>query len=112
METVQIQLPPALLQQVHQEVSSAEALSLVVAEALQMWLEKRSKMATEEEKALQTLRQAGLVMTSERQRAFAEGIMATLPRKGGTSTRAQVEASLAKLQIPLSEEIIAMRGER
>jgi hypothetical protein len=29
-----------------------------------------------------------------------------------TPTLAQVEAALSKLKVPLSEEIIAMRGER
>jgi len=43
METIQIQLPPALLQQLRQEVSSNEKLSQLIAEAIQMWLEKRKK---------------------------------------------------------------------
>jgi len=63
------------------------------------------------EKILKTLRDAGLIMSSERQRAFAQAMIAALP-PGPTPTRAQVEAALAKLKVPLSEEIIAMRGER
>ena len=65
-----------------------------------------------EEKALQMLRQAELVMTSERQRTFAEALMATLHPKEQVYTRAKVKASLAKLETPLSEEILNLRGER
>jgi Arc/MetJ-type ribon-helix-helix transcriptional regulator len=111
METVQIQLPPPLVQRIRQEISSDEALSQVVAEAIQMWLERRREEKVEKEKVLQTLRQAGVVIASERQRALAEAMMATLPIEKAP-TRAQVEASLAKLRVPLSAEIIAMRGKR
>lgn len=111
METVQIQLPPALVQRIRQEISSDEALSQVVAEAIQMWLERRPEEKVKREKVLQTLRQAGVVMVSERQRALAEAMMATLPLEE-PPTRAQVKASLAKLKVPLSAEILAMRGER
>jgi len=111
METIQIQLPLALVQQIQQEMPSDEALSQVIADAIQMWLERRSEGKGEKRDALRTLRRAGLVMDSERQRALAEAMMAPLPLKEAP-TRAQVEASLAKLKVPLSEEIIAMRGER
>lgn len=110
METVQIQLPPPLVQRIRQEISSDEALSQVVAEAIQMWLERRREEKVEKGKVLQTLRQAGVVIASERQRALAEAMMATLPIEEAP-TRAQVEASLAKLRVPLSAEIIAMRGK-
>jgi hypothetical protein len=111
LETIQVQLPLALVQQIQQEMPSDEALSQVIAEAIKMWLERRSEGKGEKGDALRTLRQAGLVMDSERQRALAEAMMASLPLKEAP-TRAQVEASLAKLKVPLSEEIIAMRGER
>lgn len=111
METVQVQLPLTLVQRIRQEISSDEALSQVVAEAIQMWLERRQEEKVEKGKILQTLRQASMVMTSERQRALAEAIMATLPLETAP-VRAQVEASLARLKVPLSAEIIAMRGER
>jgi len=111
METVQIQLPPPLAQRIRQEISSDETLSQVVAEAIQMWLERRQEEKVDKEKVLQTLRQTGVVITSERQRALAEAMMATLPVKKAP-TRTQVEASLAKLRVPLSAEIIAMRGKR
>lgn len=111
METVQIQLPHSLVQQMQQEVASDEALSQVVAEAIRMWLERRREREKGRKgKILQTLRQAGVVMDSGNQRALAEAIMSTLPLKKGV-TRAQVEASLARLKVPLSEEIIAMRGD-
>lgn len=111
METIQIQLPPTLVQKVRQEVSLDETLSQVTVEAIQMWLEKRWANKVKKDKGLQTLRQAGMVMDSERQRAWAETLMATLSLEG-VPPRAQVEASLAGLEIPLSEEIIAMREER
>ena len=111
METVQIQLPLALVQQIQREIPSDEALSQVIAEAIQMWLERRREGRDERGDTLRTLRQAGVIMNSERQRALAEAMMASLPLKEAP-TRARVETSLAKLKVPLSEEIIAMRGER
>lgn len=111
METIQIQLPPSLVQRMQQEVSSDEALSQAVAEAIQMWLERRQEEKVKKEKVLQVLRQAGVVMAKERQRALTETMMSTLPLKEAP-TRAQVEASLAKVKVPLSEEILAMRGKR
>jgi len=111
METVQIQLPLALVQRIRLEISSDEALSQVVAEALQMWLERQRRGKIKKEKVLQTLRQAGVVMASERQRALVEAMMPALP-PDEVPTRAQVEAALATLKVPLSAEIIAMRGER
>jgi hypothetical protein len=79
METIQIQLPLALVQQIQREIPSNEALSQVIAEAVQMWLERRREGKSEREDALQILRQAGVVMGSERQRALAEAMMAPLP---------------------------------
>lgn len=111
METVQIQLPLALVQQIQQEIPSTEALSQVIVEAVQMWLERRREGKSEREDALQILRQVGVVMGSERQLALAEAMMAPLSLEEAP-TRAQVEDSLAKLKVPLSKEIIAMRGER
>lgn len=65
----------------------------------------------EREKIVQTLRQAGMIMASEEQRASAEAMMAALCVEE-TPSRNEVEASLARLKVPLSAEIIAMRGER
>ena len=110
METVHIQLPAILMEQIKQKLFSEEAINQAFSEAIQMWLEKQSEIETKE-KALQMLRQAGLVMTSGRQRTFAEAIITTLHPKD-VPTHAKVKASLAKLKTPLSEEIINMRGER
>lgn len=74
-------------------------------------MEKLQEEKAEKEKVLQTLRQAGVIMASERQRAFAEAIISTLPLEK-SPTRAQVEASLTKLRVPLSIEILNMRGDR
>lgn len=109
METVQIELPPLLAQRLRQEISH-KALSQVVTEALQFWLEKRSEKKFDKNQT-QTLRQAGLVMDSERQHAFAESLLNKLPVQR-VPTRAEVEAALANLRVPLSEEINTMRGER
>lgn len=111
METVEIQLPDTLVQEIQQKVSSDEALSQVVVESLQMWLEQRRKKKGEKGKALQALRQAGMVMDADRQRASAEAMIVPLSGKGEIPTHAQVEASLAKMKVPLFEEIIAMRKE-
>ncbi len=111
METVQIQLAPTLLQRLQQEISPNKPIGQIIAEAVQMWLEKRQEEKSNDERVLQVLRHAGLIMTPERQRALAESIMSKLALKE-TPTLAQAEAALSKLKVPLSEEIIAMRGER
>jgi hypothetical protein len=111
METVQIQLPLPLVQKLQRETSSIEAIGQVIAEAIQMWLEKRLEEKANGERVSQILRQAGLIMAPERQRALAESIMSKLTLQE-TPTLAQVEAALSKLKVPLSDEIIAMRGER
>jgi len=111
METLQIQLPFSLAQRIRQKARSAEALNRVVAEAIQQWLDNGHKEKVDREKVLKMLRDAGLIMSSERQRAFAQAMITALPPRV-TPTRAQVEAALAELKVPLSEEIITMRGER
>ncbi|MCI0698803.1 hypothetical protein L0337_43230 [candidate division KSB1 bacterium] len=111
METMQIQLPLPLAQRIRQEADSNEALSRIVAEAIQSWLDNVRKDKVDREKVLKTLRDAGLIMSSERQRAFAQAMISSLPLRD-TPTRAHVEAALAKLKVPLSEEIITMRGDR
>jgi hypothetical protein len=111
METFQIQLPLSLAQQIRKKAHSAEALNRVVAEAIQQWLDNGHKEKVDREKVLKMLRDAGLIMSSERQRAFAQSIITDLSSQVSPS-RAQVEASLADFKVPLSEEIVTMRGER
>jgi hypothetical protein len=110
MESVQLELPSDLLQQVRQEIPSEAALSQVVTEAIHMWLEKRLSERSQQERALQTLRDSGLVMTLEKQRALADAMMSPL-HLGGKLGREELEAVLARLKVPLSDEIIIMRGE-
>jgi hypothetical protein len=98
------------LQQVRQEIPSEAALSQVVAEAIRLWLEKRLSERSRQEHVLQTLRDSGLVMTLEKQRALADAMMGPL-HLGGKPGREDLEAVLARLKVPLSEEIIIMRGE-
>jgi len=111
METVQIQLPLPLAQRIRQKARSADALNRVVAEAIQQWLDNGREEKIDREKVLKTLRDAGLSMSSERQRAFARAMITALPARA-TPTRIEVEAALANFKVPLSEEIITMRGER
>lgn len=111
METIQIQLPTPLAQLIRREFPSSDTLSEIFTEAIRQWLERRDERS-EKEKALESLRTAGLVMPANEQRAFAEALLRTLPRRTGTTDLARVRASLSKLKVPLSEEILAMRGER
>ncbi|MCZ6676450.1 MAG: hypothetical protein O7E52_04290 [Candidatus Poribacteria bacterium] len=94
------------------KLMGAQHWDKVVAEAIQMWLEKQREKKTQKGKVLQMLRQTGMVIDSEKQRASAEAMIAALPSKDEMPSQTQVEASLAKLRLPLSEEIIAMRKER
>ncbi len=111
MEVVQVQLPSELLQRIRQEISSDEALSQVVEEAVQMWLDNRHTQKIQGEKGLHVLRKAGMVMDASRQRALAEAIMPPLDSETAPD-RDQVETALSRLKVPLSEDIMAMRGER
>ena len=111
MDTLQVQLPPELVQRLRKELPSDAELSQVVVEAVQMWLEKRRTEKTQKAQGLHILRQAGLAMDGARQRALVDAIMPTL-RAEEAPSREQVEAALARLKVPLSEEIMAMRGER
>lgn len=110
MESVQLELPSDLLQQVRQEIPSEAALSQVVTEAIHMWLEKRLSERSRQEHVLQTLRHSGLVMTLEKQRALADAMMSPL-HLAEMPGREELEAALSRLKVPLSEEIIIMRGE-
>jgi hypothetical protein len=103
MEVVQIQLPLALVQRLRQEVASEEAL--------QMWLERRRAEKVQQEASLRLLRNAGLAMDGARQRALADALMSSLSA-GDMPGREQIEAILSQLKGPLSEEVMAMRGER
>ena len=108
MEDVQVHLPSDLLQRLRREIPSDEALSQVLAEAVQMWLEKRREQTCEGQQGLHTLRESGMVMDRAKQRDFADAMMS---RHGteGPPDREQVEMALSRLTVPLSEEIIAMR---
>ncbi len=110
MESVQVELPSDLLQQVRRQIPSDAALSQVVAEAMYMWLEKRLSERTRKERVWHTLRESGLVMTLEKQQALADAMMSPL-HLGETPNREALETVLARLKVPLSEEIIVMRGE-
>ncbi len=112
METVQIQLPVTLAQQIQQTKPSDKTVEQIFTEAVQLWLnvQQQKIIKTEAEKTLQFLRQSGLVMSQERQSAFAQSVKATL-ETNEKPDRVEVEAALANFTPPLSEEIIAMREE-
>ncbi len=110
METMRVQLPPVLMQRLRQEIPSDEVLNSVVVEALQMWLNRPRRTTSEREKARQALNEAGVIMPPERQNALAQAILSKLHVET-PPTRAQVQATLANLMVPLSDEIIAMRSE-
>jgi hypothetical protein len=111
MEVVQVELPPELVQRLRQAMVTDDVLSQVVAEAVQMWLERRHAEKVQTERGLHVLRQAGLVMDGTRQRALADAMRPTR-RPEDEPSREQVEVALSRLKVPLSEEILAMRGER
>ena len=111
MEAVQVQLPPELMQRLRQEIASEAMLSQVVAEAVHMWLEKRRTEKAQKDQSLAMLRAAGLAMDGARQRELADALIPPL-RTEDMPSREQVEAILSRLKVPLSEEVIAMRGER
>ena len=111
MEVLQVELPRELVQRLRQEMAADDVLSQVIAEAVQLWLERRHAEKVQTERGLHVLRQAGLVMDGARQRALADAMMPTR-RSEGKPSREQVEEALSRLKVPLSEEILAMRGER
>lgn len=47
MESIQVELPPMLLDRIRQEASN-KSLNQVITEAIQMWLEKHKKKSTED----------------------------------------------------------------
>ena len=110
MESVQVELPSDLLQRVRQEIPSDAALSQIVAEAIHLWLEKRLSEKSRRARVLDTLRESGLVMTLEKQQALADAMMSPL-HLAEMPNREDLESVLARLKVPLSEEIIDMRGE-
>lgn len=112
MYRVTIRLPDTLAKQISEQGLTGKSLDRFVSDALQIKLRERGKQRREKQKALKVLRKAGLVLSAPAQREFAQAVLARLPAHKEPITREQVEKSLAKLQSPLSAEILAMRGER
>jgi hypothetical protein len=111
METVQIQLPSIVAQRIRQEIHSDKAMNDVVVEAIDLWLRQRQIRKSASEHTLASLRRAGLVMTSEKQRALTESMKSRISSRQSPS-REEVEHSLADLESPLSAEIDSMLVER
>ena len=76
-----------------------------------MWLERRRAEKVQQEVGLHLLRDAELAMDGARQRALADALMSPL-RAEDIPSREKVETALSRLKVPLSEEIVIMRGER
>ena len=110
MRTITVELPQSLVEQLQGRAVSEETLKQVMIEAALAWATRKPRDLPAKERALQVLRETGLIMTPERQRVFAEAVRATLPSAG--ATRHEVKQALSKLKTPLSEEIIAERDER
>ena len=111
-ETIHIQLPPALLQQVRQKAESGETTTgQIFTEALQIWLERDKKRRNKENNALNMLRKSGIVMTRDQHHQMADKIISSLNISEIPDLK-QARTALSKLRTPLSEEIIAMRGAR
>jgi hypothetical protein len=109
-EIVQLQLPVMLLQQVQETNILNKSLEQILIESIQLWLDNQrvNKAKVEMSSATQFLREIGLVMSREQQTKFVQSIKP----QGELPLRAEVEAVLADFNPMLSEEIIAMRGER
>jgi hypothetical protein len=112
MYRVTVHLPNALAKQIREQGLAGKSLDKFIADALQIKMRERGKPRGEKQKALKVLRKAGLALSAAEQREFADAVLARLPARKEPVARSQVEKSLAKLQSPLSAEILAMRGER
>jgi len=110
LEAIQIQIPSDLLQHVKNKIDSyEEKISNIVIEQLKIMVNKKEKKIKEQD-MLQYFRDIDLVMSSDRQQSMAENIISSL-KVSKIPTHSSVRSSLSKLKVPLSEEVLAMRGE-
>lgn len=110
MSIMQIDLPSSLLQRVQREIVAGENVNEVIVEAIQLWLENRREKKVAKNNLVLALREKGLVMQTGDQRALADSLRHKL-RLTSLPDPIKVRQALSKVGVPLSEEIIAMRGE-
>lgn len=107
MSTIEVRLPEPLAKRLQEEAVLADD---AIVEALEAWLEKRQE--EQRKRARQVLLDRGLIMSPDEQQTFTNAIRARLSLNREPPRLEEVEKSLAKLEPPLSEEIIVGRGER
>ncbi|MFQ5813691.1 MAG: hypothetical protein ACE5I2_10970 [Anaerolineae bacterium] len=107
MSTITVQLPEALAESLRREVLPPDK---AIIKALEEWLQTRRK--EQRKRARQVLLDKGLIMSPDEQQTFTNAIRARLSLNGEPPSLEEVEKSLAKLEPPLSEEIIVGRGKR
>jgi len=107
MNTITVRLPEALAESLRREALPPDE---VIIKALGEWLEKRQK--EQRKRAQQVLLEKGLIMSSGEQQTFANAVRTRLSLDREPPSLEEVEKALANLEPPLSEEIIAGRGER
>lgn len=107
MSTITVQLPEALAESLRQETLPPNE---AIIKALEEWLETRQQ--EQRERARQVLLEKGLIMSLDEQRAFVNAVRTQLSLDREPPSLEEVEKTLADLEPPLSEEIIAGRGER
>jgi hypothetical protein len=107
MSTITIRLPEALAESLSREALPPDE---AIIKALEEWLETRQQ--EQRKRARQVLLEKGLIMSPDEQRAFIHAVRTQLSLDREPPSLEEVEKSLAGLDPPLSEEIIAGRGER
>jgi hypothetical protein len=107
MSTITIRLPEALAESLSREALPPDE---AIIKALEEWLKTRQQ--EQRKRARQVLLEKGLIMSPDEQRALINAVRTQLSLDREPPSLEEVEKSLAGLDPPLSEEIIAGRGER
>ena len=107
MSMIEVRLPEPLAKRLQEEAVPADE---AIVEALEEWLEKRQE--EQRKRARQVLLDRRLIISSEEQRAFVNAVRTRLSLDREPPSLEEVEKALADLEPPLSEEIIAGRGEK
>ncbi len=112
MHAITIHLPNAIAEELRAQGLSGKKLETFVTATLRQEVLERRKRNKSKQKALRILREAGVVLSSSEQQKFAEAALARLPKQPKPVSRGRVEEALSHFDIPLSQEIINLRGER
>jgi len=106
MSTITVDFPEGLLKRLTSEGLTDETLNQIISDAMREQIQRGSGRVG----ILERLQDAGVILSPLRQQRLAESVIGKLSKRRGSISRAEVEAALAKVKAPLSEEIIAMRG--